>query len=243
MIRLGKLAPIMAALAVAVAMGMPSTADAAFAVRYSTNGGTTFTTVNDGDAADLDTSTGGIQVNIKGVGTVTVNSSATSSFNASIALMDLSINGSGLKGAVNLVVQASLTGINTAPPPLTLDYSFTGSVGKGAKSPTQTIQTWVDDSNGLFGTTGGGIVANTGALTIPASGTIKGIVATNPYSLTTSITLKSASGSTSYNISFDSNNTLTPSPAPASLLLAAFGAPVMGFGAWIRRRRNTSVVA
>jgi hypothetical protein len=213
---------------------------ATFELRYSTNGGSSFTTVVDNGVGDLSTSLGSIQVTIAGVGTVKVNSSATESHDATITLLDLSVNGSGIKGAINLFVQASINGLDTAPPPQTLDYNFTGSISGNALGVTQKFQTWVNNNNTLFGTAG--IVANTTALTVPASGSIE-FTAGTPYSMTTSIHVKTTGSKNSnkavYSISNDSNNEIDPSPVPepATMVLALIGGPVLGMGAWLRRRR------
>jgi hypothetical protein len=222
-------------------LGPSPSARADFKVRYSTNGGGSYTTVADNGSGDLAGALGSIQVNIVGVGTVTVNSSATESNDATVTLLDLGVNGSGIKGAIDLVVQATISDLTTAPPPLTLSYNFTGSVSLNATGATDTQQTWVDQANGLFGT--GNIVADTTALNVPASGTTPGFTANSLYSLTTSIHVKTT-GSThqntdKYSISQDSNNEIDPSPVPepATLLLALLGGPVLGLGAWMRRRR------
>ena len=245
-LRFPKSLAVVAVLAGVALLGAPNQAHATFEVRYSTNGGTTFTTIADNAAGDTNSNADVIQVNVTGIGTLKVTSQANLTTTVALTQLDLQVNGTNLTGALNLVVQATVNNLTTAPPPLSLLYNFAdSSLLFNALGVTKTIQTTVDDNNNLFGISGPGtaIVADTTALTTPASGQIDGIIASNPYSLTTSIHFQATgskkSNTAKYSIGFDSNNEIDPSPvpAPASLLLALIGAPVFGVGAWLRRRR------
>jgi hypothetical protein len=107
---------------------------------------------------------------------------------------------------------------------------------------TSTARAIVDSDNSLFAGAGqpgdhvGGIVADSGAQAGVASGS-KVFSAGTPYSASILTEISFTNQST---ISQDYKLTIT-APAPAGLLLGLTGLPVLGIGAWIRRR--TSVVA
>ena len=191
--------------------------------------------------------TGTIIVEIPKVGSVTISGLATKTTNSTVSQLDLDVSGTGLSGSINLVVQATITNLDTDPPPLYLIYSYQGSIlqsiAKGAKAPTsvvQTGQTWVDAQNNAFGTSGvkTNIVENTGVVSIPTSSdgvTTSEFAAQAPYSITTSLHI-TTTGGTSYGISYDLLNEIdppAPTPEPATLVLAIVGAPVLGVGAWL----------
>jgi hypothetical protein len=231
MIRLRNILPVVAtALFAATILGAPSRAKADFAIRYSTDGGGSFSAaIFDNSAGDLDPLAGSIQVNIGGVN---ITSSANSFVSQPITNLDLGLNGAGVSGPVNIVVQASLNGINTAPPPQTLAYDFTGHAPTGF---VKMAETWVNNGTDLFITSGAGIVADTGNLNIPSSGQV--VYSADPlYSITAQISL-SGNRTLQYGFGLDNNNDLTPAPVPGTLLMVLLGGPVLGVGAWVRRRK------
>jgi hypothetical protein len=245
MIRFRTLLAIVAvALVGAGILGSPSRANAAFAVRYSTDG-VNWTTVNDdvGPATqppfgDFNPLAGHITALFNGA---TITASSVAATATSFASIDLAVSGQPT-GPLEFFIQAGFTGINTAPAPQTLHFSFTSSTTTptGSNTITQIFRTWIDNNNGLFGTTGGGIVLDTGDKTVPpGGGSVTGNQSFNgtvPYSITTQMHV-TIGGEWSPQLSNDSNNSITPAPAPASLLLVACGAPVFGIGAFLRRRK------
>src|SRR5262249_16178035 len=72
------------------------------------------------------------------------------------------------------------------------------------------MRTWVDNGNALFGTSGGGIAADTGEQPIPAAAglALTGVV---PYSVTTQIhaTFNAVAGTS---VSLNNTNAISPSP-------------------------------
>ncbi|MBP3960447.1 hypothetical protein J8F10_34910 [Gemmata sp. G18] len=173
----------------------------AFAIQFSTNGGATFSApVTDQGVGDTDALVGTIGVNI---GAVTIAASSLGSTGAASTTLNLAVTGVAAASAHDIIVRASLSDLTTTPAPQTLVYSFTGSTPSGG---TVTSQTWVDDSNSLFGMTGD----TTGAKTIPASGSLV-VSDTVPYSATTQIHLV-FKNTFPINLSLNNLNTITASP-------------------------------
>lgn len=197
-------------------------ARADFALRYSVNGGG-FTTVNNG--------TNFINVTIGSL-TIGATGSATGP-TPGLTTMDLGVSGQHT-GALTLLVQISLNGINTAPALQNLIYAFTGSLGGSAGAGSSlAFQAWANNTATLFDTATN-TVANTGSLPPGSSGSIpfNGVV---PYTATLQILITLTGGVGS--ISSDNNVSITPAPAPAALVLFATAVPGLAFG-WVRSRRK-----
>jgi hypothetical protein len=194
-------------------------AKAAFMLEYSTTGtGGPFTVVT-GSATFITTTVDGL----------TVQATASNSATIQSTTFDLGVNGTAT-GAVDLVVRAWLSNIPTAPAPQTLTFNFTGSV-LPPTSGTLTEHTWVQSDNTTAFSLSGNL-ANTGALTPNASGSIT-FNGTVPYSATVENHFTLTAGAS---ISSDNNNIITSVPAPAGLVLVLSGLPLLGLGGWLRRR-------
>lgn len=210
----------------------PPQAEATFQLRISNDGGGTFNpAITDNLAGDLNPLAGVIVVN---VGAVSITSTASNLITPSLTTFDLALQGQAAAGVYNLVVQSSFDGVNTAPPPQVLGYSFTGSAQGIGGVLTAAMRTLVDDNNGLFGV--GAIAADTGSLSVPNAGSIL-FNANDPYSVTQEVKITGTITS-AISLSFDNNGSITNVPAPAAIALAIAGAPVFGFSTWIRRRRT-----
>jgi hypothetical protein len=231
-------------LAVALAIGaLAPAAQADFRLRYSTDGGANFATVatTSSNPGILSGSVGSLQF-------------ATSFAFTSISLSTLDLTVSGLVGSavgsssINLIVEATVTDLPTAPPPQNLHWHFTSSSTLNGLS--ETSQGWVDQNNNPYGgatgaTSGTNIIGNTGSLTAPSSGS-QIFSATPPYSWTLQYTLVGTptvalfpGGPTLQGISADNNESIT-TPAPSGLVLAAAGLPLLWFGARFRRYRSAA---
>src|SRR5205814_1463186 len=101
-------------LVAAALIGTACPAEGSFALRYSTDGGATFTTVTDNGAGDTDTTTPDtIGVSI---GAISIKASSSNFISPDLTTLDLALSGAAAKQTTyNLVIQASVTGINTAP--------------------------------------------------------------------------------------------------------------------------------
>jgi hypothetical protein len=217
----------------AATLGTPTVARADFEIRYSLDGGVNFTTL--GMTSNNPGTVGGLIDGINITGTASDNLATGKS------TLDLSVSGALSTTLINgLIVEASVTGVFTAPKPQSFSWSFTSSSDTGV---TESGQGWLDQSNQLYaGATGGpggtNILATTGLLTAPAKGstTFSGDV---PYSWTEQYTL-SGLVLAGTGISTDNRETISV-PAPAGLVLAITGMPVLGLGAWFRRRRTGAV--
>jgi len=239
MLRLRKFLPLVAVLLVGAAvLGSPTQASAAFSLTISDSDGNT-KTINDnnvpvGTALDLDPASGQI-----------IFSGALGSFN-----IQMSIGTSNAPGTPNL---AQLTINNTT----ISSAGFTGD-----KTVTVTIQ-----DTGFFSPTGNNLnlVSELSTTQLPTGSNVTyqsflngnpgtllnlngvgGASANNGVSITTTpYTLKSV---TSYIVhGTGTGTTLTVQttgltavtvPVPAGLVLVLTGAPLAGFGAWLRRRKK-----
>ncbi len=177
-------------------------------LRFSTDGGATFgTPVSDNGPGDLDPNPGTIAVNI---GALTLNATVSGGTSTPVSVVSLQIQGTAAAGTYDLVVQASLDGLQTAPPPDTLTNGFTDST---LHSDNPTTRTWIDANNNLFGTGGAGtnIQLDTGDLATQQQTTYS-FSASVPYSLTTQIhtTFTSEAGNET-TLSIGDNNRITPS--------------------------------
>jgi hypothetical protein len=97
-----------AALASVITLGTPSTSQAGFALRVSTDGGNTFgAAIVDGDGD------GFISV---GLGPFTVTGTGSSFTNPGQSLVNVAISGPAAPGSYNFAVRATLTDVVTARP-------------------------------------------------------------------------------------------------------------------------------
>jgi len=249
----------MAAGVAAAILGSPSRADAGFVIRVSTDGGSTFSTVTDNGSAtgsltaDVNPDVGGISSGfsstIANFTVVAGNSKPLFGNTSGYSIEDISITGSFKNGGGTIIVDITDTG--WAPPAnfrgpgqLTVTLGNNNTAGITSHSATGYID--ADDpgtagaqGNVEFGGIGGfnpnggiiygpvtasGIVGNpTTTLNVPAVGT--------PYSMSMRVVLTGTSGG----FSIDDNIHFTP--APASLLMALAGVPMLAVGAWFRRRK------
>lgn len=227
---------IMAVLAVAVLIGSAAPAHAAFSIRAFLNGVLVGQTTQAADPPDGTAAQ--IVLVIPGVGTLVGSTNSGIAVETPLVFtMTLSADATFNNPGV-LVVDLSRTNVDTAPGPQAIQFAFTGSVlGAGGNI---TDQIWVDDSNTLFGgvpapgATPGVVVFNSGQQGVPFAGS-GSFNAIPPYSVTQRITL-TATGAGLTTFSADNNLVITAVPAPAGLLLALGGVPILGVGALVRRR-------
>jgi uncharacterized repeat protein (TIGR01451 family) len=173
-------------------------------LRYSTDGGVTFSApVSDGG-------TGTVSATISGTDLL-IGANANGLNTPGLGVLNLSVGGNAPAAPLDLIVQASETGLTAAPPPQTLTYAFSGSILPSGGSAAE--ETWVDNNNVAFETTGGGIVGDTGAQPIDLVGhtTNSGSVVVTgavPYAVTTQLhTVFTGPAS----ISFNDQNVIAPS--------------------------------
>jgi hypothetical protein len=203
-----------------------------FELRVSFDGGSTFATpINDGGSGFIDTFVAGFKV----------HASASDFISSDLSSLQLQVSGQGAAGNYNLVFQASINDIITSPPPQTMTYTFSGSFFPVSSPLTSQMKAWVNNTNSLFGTSA--IVASSGSQSAISGATgFIGFVAGSPYSATVEtsligITTRSTSISlnNSQEIDAASGGNETTTPAPAGLLLALSGFPVVCLGAWRSR--------
>jgi hypothetical protein len=226
-----------AILSVVAILGKASPALADFQVRFSTDGGLTFTN------SALQPGTNTVYVNI-GQAVLTLTATASASSAPGLTSLDLSITGSlgdrsGAAGSPTaaVIVEASVNNIVTPG----------GGVASFSQSntnlPPATIvqQSWAGGNNNLFqvgagtGTSGPNILGASVSSTFNVPNTV------NPYSATVRTIFNQ--NYTGVSISTDNNLQIRPGtavPAPAGLVLLLSGTPVAGL-AWLRRRKAMAV--
>ncbi|MBN9518394.1 carboxypeptidase regulatory-like domain-containing protein, partial [bacterium] len=192
-----------------------------YAIRYSTNGGATFgDPIYDNGVGDtLNTTSGVIRTTITVPSTIpgqppasvtlVANSGDQVTAGTTLLAVQLSGNTSGgyANAAYDIVVQASVDGIITSPAPQNLAYNYSGSRPVG----TNTMRTWVDNGNALFGADPGTVAPATnytGVMPVPSSGNIS-LGGAVPYSATTEIRATFTGQQT---VSLNNSNTITASP-------------------------------
>jgi len=159
-------------------------------------------------------------------------------------------------GTHTIQIVLSQTGF-TAPTtnPLILSSSAGGSIGNtdgGSVSVTSTYQGFLDPTNTLFGKPGTGATPlQTASNNQAGIGTKPLVFAPSPSTanvpggtpafaltdvLTFTFTVSAGSGQDTANVS--ASTVVAPVPEPSSLIAALAGAPVLGLGVWMRRRRR-----
>jgi len=227
-----------AAAAVVTLFGLTPSAKAAFLnyqIRYSTDGITWSTGVSDGDALDTNSTAGVIAITANGF---KITASTTGDTTTSISALDISVRSIGLGPTAGgtLFVQASADGLLTSPPPLVLTDKFTDST----QLPNSNVlaQTFVSsNSPGLFNTATG-IVLNTNPLGV--SQTVTNVFALNvspQYAITDQVSFTYQANPLGVTLGLDLTTRIVSAPAPAGLVLALTGLPVLGLGRWLRRSR------
>jgi hypothetical protein len=241
MLRVFKTLSRLIAVAIGVAvMAMPAQLRADFQLRVSTDNGSTWTTYHSDDGGndwfpishvivggDDDLTHGSVFADL-----FSIHATSTASLDVGLSTMDMGVGGTQQANhTYKLVVQTSITDVPTTPPPQTLSWLYTSSSSLSG-SLSEHAQGWVDTTNALFGTSGS---ITTGSLMAPASGSST-FTATPPYSWTMQYTLSGSTTLVGRQISTDHNEEIQQSPAPAGLVLALSGVPVLA-AQWVRRRR------
>jgi hypothetical protein len=219
------------AFALATLIGVTSQSNADFKIRISSPGDVTLT-VKDGDADDLNPAVGAITV-VKTVGnfSVSVNTGVSKPLigNPAAPEMDLSFIATS-SAADSLKIELTDTGFTASPGQLA--SAIAGTVGAFS---TVDAKASFDNTNAEFGTAGGSVTH--GPFSPPptafADEKTLNVFGPTPYSLTMEVNIDAdVAGATT---SGDFN--LSPVPAPAGVLLALTGLPVLGVRAWVRRRK------
>jgi hypothetical protein len=216
---------IVAVLVVSAIFGNPSQASAAFQIRITAGGGSPFT-LSDGDAGDA--SGAANEIKYFGFDDLTIHAYMPSPTGV---VLHLSGNVSGPLSSLR--VDATITGISNTPPQ-TLTYSFTQN--QPAPPREITFRTYVDSNNLLYGGDLPGDLLDITSTTPDVNFGLRTATfnATSTYSVTTSIIVEDIP-SEGLALEVDSNNVITPAPAPAGLVLALTGLPLLGVWRWRRR--------
>ena len=248
-----------AALAVVALCSSAPSADAAFKIRISSDGGATFgTVIEDNMAGDNSGVAGLITTNFALPGGGTVGFVISSNRTLGLPFGRLSqtelafVGGTTFSSASTFVIDVTDTDY-TAPTGLSLltsEASGTGLSGQNATTANISFQSWANDPNVEFGTglfTGGvqGPFVNTnfGGPNAPDTVSSLGMLSV-PYSITSRFTISNVVIPAGGSLQLTGTATVTSAvPAPAGLVLAVAGMPVFGLGAWVRRRRAAKVAS
>ena len=240
--------PIIVALATVAACAlMPNQASAAFSIRITTpsSGGTV--QIDDNGVGDTNPATNVIGFGYSDASYFLIGSVAFTNIPGTSVHAILDINysivaqESGAAAGGPGTLSASATGF-TAPTtnPLTLTSTINGN---GTGTGTITGQQWADTANGFFTTTGP-TPGPQGPFDINQAGgygnhkSVQFNKDTGAFSITDVLTFNLNPGA---DTTGDLQSEVTPAPAPAGLLLLLSGAPVLGIGAWMRRRAATPI--
>jgi len=231
---------VAAAIAITFLGSSVSSADASFRIRASNNGGATyFLDVTDNGAGDILNTTDGVilAVGVSAGATINVNTGSTKPAigSASSPAQALNFSVSQLAGGLAQTITIEVTDTGYTPLAGNLSASIGGTLTTGKS--TVLDDAYASSTNGEFSTTSATHIA-LGTFSGPPNFSGSGILpqpASAPYSLTQRITITlAAGGSSGYDTS--GNASLSAVPAPAGLVLALTGMPVLGIGAWVRRR-------
>jgi hypothetical protein len=232
---------VLAVLAIVAGLGLatPSAfADISYIATDLTNGGTMNNGIAPGNGDTL--STGKIQV---GHFQVQVQSSSTDPSPSTLSTTTIDIDNKGTNTST-IEIEVSSQGFTTPGGALILSSTVQGTSSKALAGQKATGQTWIDNTNTLFGmpasgTAGSltGTAAANGATTytFPNGGQFADVTVAGhvPFSLTQEITITLAAGKQGQITISSSVNGV---PEPSSLALAGIGALGM-IGFHLRRRK------
>jgi len=257
MIRFRKFLPVAAILIGAAILGMPTQADAAFAVRFS-SGAFSLTVVN-GSAQDSDGNATRISVNSTDATVLAFEAASGFDISGATASFSQKVKGSILTETQNTITRTGAGGgaisittgfdgfVLPAGSPLLVNstVAFTGI----STTPVSTYKftNWADDippaqslitPTGVSATTGTYIFStqippgSVPSLTTPQTSFTR---TTSPFQLTSRSEI--TFGGTDDSLTYTATTTVTATPAPAGAVLALAGMPLLGLGAWVRGRR------
>jgi hypothetical protein len=218
----------------AVFLATPPPADAAFQLRLSDDGGTTFTTITDGGAGDSSSMAGVIVFN-GAIGNWIVNvttgiSKPVFPNTPSLAKMDLNSTNVHANSSGTLTIELTDTGFSLVPSPFNyiLNNQFGGTISGGTVTAQSFIGVTEFDtstfSSPVLGPLGPGAFAASSSSTFAGS---------SPFSITQRLNLTVGAGVTNFSGDFE---TTVVTPAPPSLLLAGLGLPFLGLAYWYKRK-------
>jgi len=231
---------VAAALAVACVVGSASPAKATFTIYLQEAG------VNSGNITAVATGGDFVPLNFSGVyGDFTVSVFGGSSINgANLSILQSStstvINNTGTSHTLKLWVSQTNYTLPTGTP-LHVESGLSGTLTAGTVGTTGIFQGYAANSNTLLDTSGFStgsqdvvLMVGNQWLTNTATGTFPRTNATSPFSLTSVVTLAMSGGAV---MNFSSQISVTPTPAPAGVVLVA---SVLPFVALLRRRLRKS---
>lgn len=122
---------------------------------------------------------------------------------------------------------------------MAVESGLGGSVSTGTLTMTNIFQAYADAGNTLRGTTAfttGSQTATPNGSTFDTGSATGTFLRTGSYSLTTITTFTLSGGGVANFSSHENLNAPSAVPVPSGLVLALTGIPVLGLGAWVRRR-------
>jgi hypothetical protein len=241
MFRFRNFLPFAAVLVGAAVLGAPSQAHADFLMRISDGVAADTLLIRDNTAAGVAT-TGGTTTNADGNATlgvivfsgsigewaIVVNTGMSTPVLTPPGHMDLNFVATKLAGsaAQNLTIEITDQGFTSSPLPMlaSMGGTLSGSVSKVV------FETGFSNSNTPFT---GAQTSQTFTISPFAGSAAMLVSGSTPYSLTERVIITGGEGAGTTS----ADGELTVVPAPATLALALAGMPLVGFGAWVRRRK------
>jgi hypothetical protein len=146
------------------------------------------------------------------------------------SVLDIKKTGTGT-GTLHIVIMGTGYSAPTTPPAIDLLSHIATTTAVGSAKSTFAFQSFV-------GATGFGSQSQNVSAAGSDSNDVHGLITSlaAPFSIRETIDLNLSQQNDQIN--YASSTTLTPVPAPAGLVLALTGLPVLGIGGWLRRRRK-----
>jgi len=240
MFRSSKPASFAAALLAAIAFFQPSPASALFKMYLQEDGGAIT------EVATTGTDFSGLQIGFPVAsifGDFSISSATATSVNSTVSnLLSNSLSVTNTAGSTHTLVVYAVQTNYTLPvgTKLNVESGLGGTLNAGTVGLSPIFQAFASSTNA-----NGALAANdytngpqSAALNVTTfdTGSASGVFTrSGNYSLTSKVTLQLGGGS---QVQFTDHINVTATPAPAGVMLALAGLPVMSAGAWLRRRKS-----
>jgi archaellum component FlaG (FlaF/FlaG flagellin family) len=235
---------VAAMIAAAALIGSASQSDAAFQLAIQEDGvnlgagvGVAFVVASGPDFTPISVSGTFGDFTVTFFGSTSTNNATLSSLLSSTTSVT---NNSGAAHTLRLIVTQTNFTLPTGPG-LNVESGMGGTVNIGVLGPLGVFQAYADKNNNAFGMGDftNGPQNDTQLGSTFDTGSANGLFIRNatPFSVTSVAKLTMSGGG---NVNYSNHVNLTAVPAPAGVVMALTGLPVLSIGAWLRRRKVMS---